>query len=132
MDDNPSSFIETTGGSCARGRVLASAAVPSLFPAVEVDGDLYWDGLYSQNPPLRELLDTEPDELWIIQIDPATHSEVPRRPAAIRDRRNEPTANLSVKGDLLHHQDQPAHRGPGCRPTRACASTAMSRSATSR
>jgi predicted acylesterase/phospholipase RssA len=71
--------------------------VPSLFPAVEVDGDLYWDGLYSQNPPLRELLDTEPDELWIIQIDPAKRSEVPRRPAAIRDRRNELTANLSVQ-----------------------------------
>jgi NTE family protein len=81
--------------------VLASAAVPSLFPAVEVDGDLYWDGLYSQNPPLRELLDTEPDELWIIQVDPTTRSEVPRRPAAIRDRRNELTANLSVQQETF-------------------------------
>ena len=81
--------------------VLASAAVPSLFPAVEIDGELFWDGLYAQNPPLRELLDTEPDELWLIQVDPTTRSDVPKRPAAIRDRRNELTANLSMQQEIF-------------------------------
>jgi len=36
-------------------RVLASAAIPTLFPAVHVDGGVYWDGLFSQNPPVRDL-----------------------------------------------------------------------------
>jgi NTE family protein len=80
--------------------VLASAAVPSLFRAVEIDGEPYWDGLYAQNPPLRELLDSDPDELWIVQINPTTISEVPTRPATIRDRRNELSANLSMQQEV--------------------------------
>ena len=43
--------------------ILASAAIPNLFRSVKVDGGTYWDGLFSQNPPVRELLDTRPDEL---------------------------------------------------------------------
>jgi NTE family protein len=80
--------------------VIASTAVPSLARAVEIDGEPYWDGLYAQNPPLRELLDTEPDELWIIQINPATTAELPKRPAAIRDRRNELSGNLSLQQEI--------------------------------
>jgi len=76
--------------------VLASAAVPSLFRAVEIDREPYWDGLFAQNPPIRELLDCGPDELWIIQINPTTVAEAPTRPATIRDRRNELSANLSM------------------------------------
>ena len=40
--------------------VLASAAIPTLFRAVHEDGGVYWDGLFSQNPPVRELLATDP------------------------------------------------------------------------
>ena len=40
--------------------VLASAAIPTLFRAVHVEGGTYWDGLFSQNPPVRELVDTRP------------------------------------------------------------------------
>jgi len=43
--------------------ILASAAIPTLFRSVRVDGGTYWDGLFSQNPPVRELVDTRPDEL---------------------------------------------------------------------
>jgi NTE family protein len=80
--------------------VIASTAVPSLSRAVDIDGDPYWDGLYAQNPPLRELLDTEPDELWIVEINPATADELPKRPAAIRDRRNELSGNLSLQQEI--------------------------------
>ncbi len=34
--------------------ILASAAIPTLFPAVEIDGHYYWDGLFSDNPPVKE------------------------------------------------------------------------------
>ena len=36
--------------------VLASAAIPNLFPAVWVDGHAYWDGIFSPNPPVMSFL----------------------------------------------------------------------------
>lgn len=52
--------------------ILASAAIPTLFKAVRTDGGVYWDGLFSQNPPVRELPDAKPTEIWVIQINPET------------------------------------------------------------
>jgi NTE family protein len=49
--------------------VLASAAIPPIFRAVRIGRSVYWDGLFSQNPPVRELLDAQPDEIWVIQIN---------------------------------------------------------------
>jgi NTE family protein len=80
--------------------VLASAAIPTLFRSVAVDGDLYWDGLFSQNPPVRELLDAGPDDLWVIQINPLELDEEPRSVLAIADRRNELAGNLSLYQEL--------------------------------
>ena len=80
--------------------VLASAAIPTLFPAVHVDGGAYWDGLFSQNPPVRELLDAEPDELWVVQVNPRERSEEPRSVLDIADRRNELAGNLSLYQEL--------------------------------
>ena len=37
--------------------VLASAAIPTVFRAVHIDGGSYWDGLFSQNPPVHDLLE---------------------------------------------------------------------------
>ena len=37
--------------------ILASAAIPTLFRSVRLGGGTYWDGLFSQNPPVRELID---------------------------------------------------------------------------
>ena len=59
--------------------VLASAALPTLFRAVHADGGVYWDGLFSQNPPVRELPDAKPHEIWVIQVDPQKRSAEPRR-----------------------------------------------------
>jgi NTE family protein len=80
--------------------VIASAAIPNLFRAVHVDGGSYWDGLFSQNPPVRDLLEVEPDELWVIQINPQTIDREPRTLTEISDRRNELSGNLSLHQEL--------------------------------
>jgi NTE family protein len=80
--------------------LLASAAVPTLTRAVEIDGALYWDGLFSQNPPVRELLDARPEELWVIRINPQTRAREPMLIGDIRDRRNELEGNLSLAQEL--------------------------------
>jgi NTE family protein len=80
--------------------VLASAALPNLFRAVKLEDGTYWDGLFSQNPPVRELLDAQPDELWVIQINPQQRDTEPTTLAEIADRRNELAGNLSLYQEL--------------------------------
>jgi NTE family protein len=80
--------------------ILASAALPTLFRAVRTDGGVYWDGLFSQNPPVRELTDAKPDEIWIIQIDPERREVEPKSMVDILDRRNELAGNLSLYQEL--------------------------------
>ena len=80
--------------------VLASAAIPSLFRAVRTGGGTYWDGLFSQNPPVRDLLAVEPDEVWVIQINPTASEREPRSIVQIADRRNELAGNLSLYQEL--------------------------------
>ncbi len=57
--------------------ILASAAIPTLFRAVHLGGGAYWDGLFSQNPPVGKLVDAGPDELWVIQINPKERDDEP-------------------------------------------------------
>ena len=80
--------------------ILASAAIPTLFPTVHVAGGAFWDGLFSQNPPVHDLLDTRPDELWVIQINPTARADEPRTVLDITDRRNELAGNLSLYQEL--------------------------------
>jgi NTE family protein len=84
--------------------VLASAAVPDLFEAVEIDGHYHWDGLFSQNPPIDDLLnisvDRKPDELWVIQINPQERDGEPQTLEEIADRRNELSGNISLNQEL--------------------------------
>jgi len=88
----------------SRDAVLASGAVPDLFPGVEIDGHLHWDGLFSQNPPLTDLLhaspERKPDEIWIVQINPQERRETPRTLVEIADRRNELAGNISLNQQL--------------------------------
>lgn len=90
-------------GEITMETILASAAVPSIFPAVRVGESSYWDGLFSDNPPTDELLDKDlvgednfPDELWVIQINPKECRTVPTTPSDIEDRRNEMIGNQSL------------------------------------
>lgn len=83
--------------------LLASACVPTIFPAVTIDDMAYWDGLFSDNPPISSLTEAEfvglhniPNEIWVIKINPTTADEAPVRPADILDRRNELAGNISL------------------------------------
>ena len=80
--------------------ILASTALPTLFRAVHTDGGVYWDGLFSQNPPIRELPRANPDEIWVIQIDPQEREDEPKSMADIIDRRNELAGNLSLYQEI--------------------------------
>lgn len=80
--------------------VLASAAIPTLFRAVSIGDGAYWDGLFSQNPPVRDLLDVRPDEIWVVQINPTRTDRIPRTVLDIADRRNELSGNLSLYQEL--------------------------------
>jgi len=89
--------------------ILASCAVPSIFPAVQIDGDGYWDGLFSDNPPLQELIRPEsvgnenvPEEIWLIKINPTACERVPELPDEIIDRRNQLEGNISLFQQLRH------------------------------
>ncbi|MFT3735950.1 MAG: patatin-like phospholipase family protein [Rhodocyclaceae bacterium] len=86
--------------------VLASTAVPNLYNAVDVDGQPYWDGLLSQNPPVRNLLsghhvDDKPDTIWLLRINPREHSGIPQRLADITDRQNEMAGNLALEQEMF-------------------------------
>lgn len=83
--------------------ILSSCAVPSLFAAVEFDGGAYWDGLFSDNPPVNELAQTRfvgadhiAQEIWVIKINPTQSAHVPVTPDQIGDRRNELIGNVSL------------------------------------
>lgn len=67
--------------------VLASACLPQTFPAVEIDGDPYWDGGFTGNPAMVPLIRKMPEsDLIIIRIDPINRPEPPRSVRAIHDR----------------------------------------------
>ncbi len=77
--------------------VLASACLPLLFHAVEIDGEAYWDGGYSVNPALAPLIsECETADLVLVQINPLQRTAVPRTSAEILDRINELTFNASL------------------------------------
>jgi NTE family protein len=84
--------------------LLATAAIPTLFKAVEMGNTAYWDGLFSENPPVADFMvdevDERPDEIWIVRINPQTRASVPKTTEDIRDRRNEPSGNLSLNQEL--------------------------------
>ena len=81
--------------------LLASAAIPELFRAVTVPGrGVYWDGLFSQNPPIHDLTEYNINELWLIQINPNACARVPMETHEIIDRRNELAGNLSMEQEL--------------------------------
>jgi len=58
--------------------ILASAGIPTLFRAVYVEGGRYWDGLISQNQPVRELPYAQPEEIWVIAINAQKCKTEPR------------------------------------------------------
>jgi NTE family protein len=77
--------------------VMASACLPFVFQAVEIDGEAYWDGGYMGNPTLFPLVeDCQARDLVIVQINPIHREEVPRRASEIFNRINEISFNASL------------------------------------
>jgi NTE family protein len=82
-------------------RVMASACLPLLFQAVEIDGEAYWDGGFMGNPPLFPLIyGTETEDVLIVQINPIEIDEVPRTALEILDRVNELSFNSSLMREI--------------------------------
>lgn len=81
--------------------LLASACLPQLYQAVEIDGEHYWDGGYMGNPALEPLVsDCETSDIVIVQLNPTHRDEVPRSAAEIADRINEITFNSSLMREI--------------------------------
>ena len=77
--------------------IMASACLPTIFQAVEIDGEAYWDGGYMGNPALFPLVEEcQARDLVIVQINPIVRNEIPRRAADIMNRLNEITFNTSL------------------------------------
>jgi NTE family protein len=78
--------------------VMASATLPYLFQAVEIDGEYFWDGGYFGNPPIFPLIYMGGGrDILIVQINPIKIKEVPRTARAILDH----AATLSFNSSLM-------------------------------
>ncbi len=81
--------------------LMASACLPHLFQAVEIDGEPYWDGGYLANPPLWPLYyGATPDDLLLITLNPFVRDDTPRGAGDIMDRLNEIVFNAPLVAEL--------------------------------
>lgn len=81
--------------------LLASTCLPFLFPPVEREGRLLWDGAYSANPPLQPLLEPDlPDELVLIRAQPRRRTARPASQAEIFNRLNEIAFQRAIESEL--------------------------------
>ncbi len=81
--------------------VLASACLPTLFHAVEIEGRHYWDGGFMGNPVIYPFYDSSPaDDVVIVQINPVVRPGVPTTARAIAERMNEISFNSSLLKEL--------------------------------
>ena len=81
--------------------LMASACLPLVFQAVEIDGDPYWDGGYSGNPVLFPFAyEASSPDIVIVQINPIEHDATPRTAREILNRVNEITFNSSLLKEL--------------------------------
>ena len=95
--------------------LMASACLPTLFRAVEIDGEAYWDGGFMGNPALFPLVDEcDARDTIIVQINPIERDELPTTAADIANRVNEITFNASLIKELrslgflwevIHHEN---------------------------
>jgi NTE family protein len=81
--------------------VLASACLPFLFQAVEIDGDPYWDGGYMGNPCIYPLIyDCDSTDVLIVHINPLERKHMPHTAAEILNRINEISFNSSLMREM--------------------------------
>ena len=124
-------FVTATNVRTGRGRVfrnkeitpdvlLASACLPTLFQAVEIDGEPYWDGGYAGNPTITPLVrESDAHDTIIVQINPRERRDTPRSAGEILNRLNEISFNSPPMKELrmialLREVADPGH-GEGAR-----------------
>jgi NTE family protein len=82
--------------------LLASACLPLLYKAVEIDGEHYWDGGYLGNPAIHPLInECASSDVVIVQINPLHRPEVPVTMRDILNRINEMTFNASLVREMF-------------------------------
>ena len=81
--------------------VMASACLPLLFQAVEIDGEAYWDGGYMGNPAIFPLIyECASSDVVVVHINPIARPEVPRTAADILNRIDEISFNSSLMREM--------------------------------
>jgi NTE family protein len=105
-------FVTATSVRTGRGRIfrggeitpdvlLASACLPTMFQAVEIEGELYWDGGYAGNPTITPLVrESDGEDTILVQINPRERTEPPRTAAEILNRLNEVSFNSPLMKEL--------------------------------
>jgi NTE family protein len=105
-------FITATKVRTGRGRIfrnseitadvlLASACLPTMFRAVEIDGEAYWDGGFAGNPTITPLVrESDAHDTILVQINPTERADVPRSAAEILNRLNEISFNSPLAKEL--------------------------------
>jgi NTE family protein len=105
-------FITATSVRTGRGRIfrngeitpdvlLASACLPTMFRAIEIDGEPYWDGGFAGNPTITPLVrESDAHDTILIQINPTERPEPPRSAADILNRLNEISFNSPLAKEL--------------------------------
>lgn len=84
--------------------IMASACLPFLYKAVEIDNEFYWDGGYMGNPPLSPLTDntTDTNDILVVEVNPFAITKVPDTIEEIKDRVNEISFNSSLALEISH------------------------------
>src|SRR5580698_2336644 len=105
-------FITATNVRTGRGRIfrnaeitadvlLASACLPTMFRAVEIDGEAYWDGGYAGNPTITPLVrECRSHDTILVQINPVERQGTPRSASDILNRLNEVSFNAVLLKEL--------------------------------
>ena len=105
-------FVTATSVRTGRGRIfrnadltpdvlLASACLPTMFQAIEIDGEPYWDGGFAGNPTITPLVrESAAQDTILIQINPRERPGTPRSAAEILNRLNEVSFNAALMKEL--------------------------------
>ena len=98
--------------------LLASGCLPTMFQAVQIDGEFYWDGGYSGNPTITPLVrECDSRDTILVQINPIVRDEIPRSARDILNRLNEVSFNAPLLKELrmiaLLHKVADPGRGEG-------------------
>ena len=105
-------FITATSVRTGRGRIfrnaeisadvlLASACLPTMFQAIEIDGEYFWDGGFAGNPTITPLIrESDAQDTILVQINPRERTDIPRTANDVLNRLNEISFNSPLMKEL--------------------------------